>query len=63
MYANLKKIMKLVSKLFEWQSLAKDSIVQMQHFPYSPDLQLFETFLFPRLKVYLKGKIWGDEGF
>ncbi|GFX72471.1 transposase [Trichonephila clavipes] len=38
------------------QFLAKKGMVQIKHPPYSPDLNL-PNFLFPRLKLALKGKI------
>ena len=37
----------------------KHKIVQSQHTSYSPDLPSCDFFLFPKLKICLKGKIWG----
>jgi len=36
------------------QFLAKHSTAQLQQPPYSPDLALYDFFLFPRLKKVLK---------
>ncbi|GFV11735.1 histone-lysine N-methyltransferase SETMAR [Trichonephila clavipes] len=38
------------------QFLTKKELVQIEHPPYSPDPNLPDFFLFPRLKLVLKGK-------
>ena len=35
----------------------KYRLVQVQHPPYLPDIALYNFFLFPKLKIHLKGKI------
>jgi hypothetical protein len=40
--------------------LAKNSIVKMDHSPYSPDLTPCDFWLFPKLKKALKGQIFSD---
>ncbi|GFV46689.1 hypothetical protein TNCV_3846991 [Trichonephila clavipes] len=43
------------------QFLAKTAVgVQIEHPPFSPDLYPSEFFLFPRLKLALKGKRFDD---
>ena len=55
-----KKNIDTVSTLFEWESMAKFRIVQVQYPLYALDIAL--SFLFPKLKIHLKAKIWGHEG-
>jgi hypothetical protein len=38
------------------QFLAKTSITEMEHLPYSPDLASSEFWLFPKIKSALKGR-------
>ncbi|GFT07036.1 hypothetical protein TNCV_1415811 [Trichonephila clavipes] len=42
------------------QFLSKKEVVKTEHPPFSPDLNLLELFLFPRLKLALKGKRFDD---
>jgi transposase len=42
------------------QFLTKNSMTQLLHPPYSPDLALCDFFLFPRMKQVLKGKRFVD---
>ena len=43
------------------QFLTKNSMTQLLHPPYSPELALRDFFLFPRMKKVLKGKRFADE--
>jgi hypothetical protein len=38
------------------QFLTKNSMTQLLHLPYSPDLAPCDFFLFPRMRKVLKGK-------
>ena len=42
------------------QFLTKNSVTQLLHPPYSPDLTPCDFFLFPRMKKVLKGKSFAD---
>ena len=42
------------------QFLPKNSMTQLLHPPYSPDLAPCDFFLFPRMKKVLKGKSFAD---
>jgi histone-lysine N-methyltransferase SETMAR len=42
------------------QFLTKNSMTQLLHPPYSPDLTLCDFFLFPQMKKVLKGKRFAD---
>jgi histone-lysine N-methyltransferase SETMAR len=42
------------------QFLTNNSMIQLQHPPYSPDLTLCDFFLFARIKRVLKGKRFAD---
>jgi hypothetical protein len=42
------------------QFLTKNSMTQLLHPPYSPDLALCDFFLFPRMKNVLKGQRFAD---
>ncbi|GFX50168.1 histone-lysine N-methyltransferase SETMAR [Trichonephila clavipes] len=42
------------------QFLAKKGVVEIEHPPFSPDLNLPDFFPFPRLKLALKGKRFDD---
>ncbi|GFV58123.1 histone-lysine N-methyltransferase SETMAR [Trichonephila clavipes] len=42
------------------QFLAKKGVVEIEHPPFSPDLNPPDFFLFPRLKLPLKGKKFDD---
>ena len=42
------------------QFLTKNSMTQLLHPPYSPDLAPCDFFLFPRMKKVLKGKRFAD---
>ena len=52
----------IVLILFDWQFLVKHKNVQVQHPPNSPDLVLYNIFLYPKMKIYLKSKILAYEG-
>ena len=47
------------SKLVQ-QFLAKDKIVQLRQPPYSPDIAPCDFWMFPKLKMALKGKRFDD---
>ncbi len=46
--------------LFIRQFLAKKNVTVLHHPPYSPDLAPADYFLFPRLKIHLKGHRFHD---
>ncbi len=46
--------------LLIWQFLAKKNVTVLHHPPYSPDLAPTDYFLFPFLKIHLKGH-WFDD--
>jgi len=41
--------------------LAHHNITTLPHPPYSPDLALYDFFLFPKLKTHLKGHHFGTD--
>jgi histone-lysine N-methyltransferase SETMAR len=48
-------IMRLPTKLQVCQFLTPKNVTTLYHPPYSPDLSLPDYFLFPKLKMKLKG--------
>ena len=45
---------------FDRQILAKHKVVQMQYSPKSPHLTLCGLYLFPKVKIHLRGKRFED---